>query len=302
MTDADRDGSVTAPTDVFELLCDETRLAIVRELAKARRSNWAWRGETFADLRRAVGVADAGNFSYHLSKLRGPLVVKDGDEYKLRNTGLRLVGAVEADSFTRSGEPDTATTEYDCPHPTCDESLRATYADQYFRLHCPGHDVHVGTMLPPGVAEHLAVADLVGMAVIESRGDVERARAGVCPHCWGPTTASFPASSVELPDVFDAELPADAVMATFGCDRCGMAFDVTAGACVVDHPAVVSLYHDHGVDVRERPYTEFPFLSPTHPVVESGDPTRVRIDVEVEADVLHLWLDGETDVVEYERE
>lgn len=124
------DATETAPTAVFELLADETRLAIVRELAAERQSNWQWSGATFAELRRAVGIADAGNFSYHLEKLRGPLVVKDGDEYHLRNRGMELVGAVESGQYTGAGTPLRGETDYECPYPDCDRPLVGVYEDQ----------------------------------------------------------------------------------------------------------------------------------------------------------------------------
>lgn len=289
-----------APTVVFDLLRDETRLAIVRELARARQANWQWEGLSFADLRRAVGAEDAGNFSYHLQKLRGPLVVADGDEYVLRNLGLRLVGAIEA---SRHGDDECRTdaTGYDCPIPDCDRALAVTYTDQYLRIHCPDHDtITQGTMLPPGVAESMTTEELVDVAVVENRQDVERARFGVCPHCWGPMQASVPAETVSLPAEFDDVVGEGSVFAGFECDRCEMSFDVPAGACVADHPAVVALYHRDGVDLRTRPWVTLPFVNPRRPVVESRDPTRVRVDVERGGESLSLWLDDAAEVVEYE--
>jgi len=295
------DDSEPTPTAVFELLADETRLDIVRELAAARQSNWQWSGASFAELRRAVGVTDAGNFSYHLEKLRGPLVVKDGDEYHLRNRGMELVGAVESGQYAGAGTPLRGETRYDCPYPDCDRNLVGVYENQYFRVRCPDHHVFTGTALPPVVAEHNSIAALVSVALLDMRQQLQRARAGVCPSCWGPIEGQLPGRDASVPGLDDVELPDDALLATFHCAQCGLSFDIPPGACVVEHPAVVAFYHDHGENVRDRPYVDLPFCHVGRGDLESTAPVRVRIAVELGADLLTLWLDSDTTVVEYER-
>jgi len=290
-----------APTAVFELLADETRLSIVRELAGARGPNSRWAGMSFADLRRAVGVEDAGNFSYHLEKLRGPLVVKDDETYYLRNRGLQLVGAVESGEYTGPGEPIRAETDYDCPFPDCDRAIEARYDDQFFRLRCPDHSVFNGTAIPPVAADHLSVADLVAVTMLDLRQQVQRARAGVCPQCWGPIEVELPSEDPTLPSMIDTDVPEAPLFATFACEGCGLSFDIPPGACVVDHPAVLAFHHAHGEDIRHRPYVTLPFCRLGVADLESEDPVRVRVDVRLDGDALHLWLDGETSVVEYER-
>lgn len=256
-----------------------------------------------AVLRRpAAGVEDAGNFSYHLEKLRGPLVVKDDGSYYLRNRGLRLVGAVESGEYTGPGEPLCEETDYDCPYPDCDRAIEARYDDQYFRLRCPDHSVFNGTTIPPVAADHLGVSELVAVTMLDLRRQVQRARAGVCPHCWGPIQARLPSADPAFPSMVDGDVPDDGLFATFECDQCGASFDLPPGACVVDHPAVVTFHHDHGEDIRSRPYVTLPFCRLGSAALESRDPVRVRVDVRLDGDALHLWLDGETTVVEYERE
>ncbi|QPV63798.1 winged helix-turn-helix transcriptional regulator [Halosimplex litoreum] len=300
-SEAEVDSDAVAPTALFELLADETRLSIVRELAGVRRSNWQWAGLSFADLRRAVGVEDAGNFSYHLEKLRGPLVVKDGEEYHLRNRGMQLVSAVESGEYTGPGETVRGETEFDCPYPDCDRALEVAYDDQYCRIRCPDHHVFNGTAIPPVAADHLTASELLAVTMLDLREQVERARAGVCPNCWGPVDAALPSPAPSLPSMDDVGVPDDALLATFTCGRCPTSFDLPPGACVVDHPAVLAFYHDHGEDIRYRPYVALPFCSIGRADLESEEPVRVRVDVRLDDDTLHLWLDAETNVVEYER-
>lgn len=77
------------PTAVFDLLSDETRLEIVTALDRADAD-----GLRFSTLRERVGAADSGRFNYHLRKLRGTLVRKDGDCYVLTPTGVRMAATV----------------------------------------------------------------------------------------------------------------------------------------------------------------------------------------------------------------
>ncbi|WP_123533133.1 winged helix-turn-helix domain-containing protein [Halosimplex salinum] len=290
------------PTAVFDLLADETRLAIVRELAVERYANWQWSGKTFAELRRAVGVADAGNFSYHLEKLTGRLVAKDGDEYYLLNHGLQIVGAVESGRYSDTGEVVRGETSYDCPYPDCQRALEGVYEDQYFRLRCPDHHRFAATILPPIVAAEHSPDELVEITTLDTRQDIQRARAGVCPNCWGPTDATLPVEEPTMPSQIEADLPEDTVLAAFDCRQCGLSFEVPPGACVVDHPAVVAFYEDHGEPLRGRPHIDLPFCGLASAALESTGPVRVRIDVPLDDDCLSLWLDSETNVVEYERE
>ncbi|QLH82742.1 winged helix-turn-helix domain-containing protein [Halosimplex pelagicum] len=295
-------GGAVEPTAVFELLADETRLSILRELAAERYSNWQWSGMSFAELRRAVGVEDAGNFTYHLEKLRGPLVAKDGEEYYLLNAGLEIVGAVESGRYSDTSEEVRGATSYECPYPDCERALEGIYEDQYFRLRCPDHHRFAATILPPTVAAAHSPDELVEIMTIETRQEVQRARAGVCPNCWGPIEATLPAEDPTMATQIEPDLPDGAVLATFDCRQCGLSFEMPTGACVVDHPAVVAFHHDHDEEIRRRPYVTLPFCGIGRADLESEDPVRVRVDVRLDGDALHLWLDGETNVAEYERE
>jgi DNA-binding transcriptional ArsR family regulator len=301
----DGDGFENGPgqqADALALLADETRFAILRALATRRGENWAAGGMTFSDLRRAVGVRDAGNFSYHLDRLVGEFVHRNDDEYVLTNHGMELAGALEAGAYTEAGGTRRAETDYDCPHPDCEHGLTAVYGGQYFRLQCPDHHVAAGETLPPGVTDHKSPTELVRLGVLRQRQSVAKAREGVCRHCWGPVTVTLPAEDVEYPEAFDVDVPEGSVFAEFACGNCGLAWNAPAGVCVVEHPAVVALFHEHDRDIRREPTVTLPFTGATHPVVESDDPVRVRVDVELDGDLLRLYLDDETTVVEYERQ
>lgn len=151
------------------------------------------------------------------------------------------------------------------------------------------------------VAEHNSITDMIGVAMLDMRQQLQRARAGVCPNCWGPIEGRLPGRDPSLPGLDDVELPDDALLATYHCAQCGLSVDLPPGACLVEHPAVVAFYHDHGDDVRGHPYVDLPFCHVGRGELESTTPVRVRVDVELDGDRLSLWLGGETSVLEYER-
>lgn len=81
--------AVPVEPEVFELLGNDIRLRIVRELCTAEPGC----AVPFSRLRERVGVRDSGKFNYHLGRLRGPLVEKREDGYALTAAG-RAVGAL----------------------------------------------------------------------------------------------------------------------------------------------------------------------------------------------------------------
>jgi hypothetical protein len=294
------EGDELSPAAAFDLVGHDVRLGIIRELDRIRRTNWQWKGMTFAELRRAVGVRDAGNFSYHLDKLLGHFVVKDGEEYKLTNAGMELVGAVLSGTVADEARSFSEATAFSCP--ACERALDAEYDDEYVALACPDHGMLFGTSMPPGAFEGRSPAEIVRLATLDARQDVERARAGGCPHCWGPMDVRLDPEEV-LDQRTGDTIPTggDEAWAAFECDRCGMQFWLPAGSCVLTDPAVVAFYHDHGVDVRELPYPELALALPDAGQVLERDPLRIELAVERDGDRLRLLLDGDADVIEAER-
>jgi hypothetical protein len=321
-------GSVSA-SEAFELLGHEIRMGIVEELADCRRDNWFWLGMRFAELRKAVGVRDAGKFSYHLDQLQPQFVVKDGEEYKLTYAGMRVAGAITAGTYTESEAGRETELDANC---LCGESLVARYDYEYCRIYCPTHGDLGGTTLPPGAAADRTLQSLVRIVARESRRAVEKAKHGVCPHCWGSMAAAIPAPDVmpdpetgrrldDWEDAFRTRFNADGtdlaaddssaagvpdadpavLMAQFDCKRCGMTIWWPAMLCVLDHPAVVSFCYDHGIDVRETPLPSLPFMWFGAISVESVDPLRIAVDAELDDERLTVRLDDTATVVDHER-
>ncbi|WP_049898853.1 winged helix-turn-helix domain-containing protein [Halococcus agarilyticus] len=288
-----------APSETFEILGHETRLAIVEELAKHRRTQWQPSGLGFAELRKAVGIADAGKFNYHLGELRGHFVYKDDDEYVLRNAGLELAGAIVAGTYTERADTRRAAVDRACP--ACGSSLEGVYERGYLRIECPDHGAVFENSVPPGAAAGRSMDELVAVANRDAKHTLEHARDGTCPHCWGSMSITVPADPSSVLEGRGDDAEVEQVLVQFSCERCEMTFWFPVSVCVVDHPAVVSLYGDHGIDVRDRGYLELDFVTGSGGAVVSTDPVRVAVDVAVADDALRLTLDGSLTVVDVER-
>jgi len=123
MTAARQDLMGEDPTDALEVLGNEIRMAILRELAEADGAL------TFTELRERVGVRDTGKFNYHLTKLCAYFVRETDGGYELGHAGSRVIAAgdVEADPAVADGATDVR--EDDCP--VCGESD----CGKYFHVH-----------------------------------------------------------------------------------------------------------------------------------------------------------------------
>jgi DNA-binding transcriptional ArsR family regulator len=79
------------PAEAFDLLGDETRLAILRVLADRQREAPEDPTLPFTELRRRADVDDSGLFNYHLEKLVGRFVRDTGAGYELGYAGRQVV-------------------------------------------------------------------------------------------------------------------------------------------------------------------------------------------------------------------
>jgi hypothetical protein len=318
----------------FELLANETRMAIVRALASERRVNWEPSGMTFARLRRAAAVRDGGRFNYHLERLLGTYVEQRGDTYVLTDAGLEVVDAVLAGAY---GDDDSSTTGEIDATCHCGRSLTATHEGVSFRTHCPEHGIVFSTTLPAGATAGRSPTELAELAVRDARQDVEWAQRGVCFRCWGrmdgrvvlgrPTRHPGTGDPVASADDTDGDgrgtdgdgrstdsdargtdgnsgvggdgsedRDHDEPSVVYGCRRCETLFWTSPVHALYRHPAVVAFRHDTGVTgVLETTSREV--------TVEATDPLRVAatFDAPDDPSTLRVLLDETATVVETRR-
>ena len=94
------------PTDALEVLGNEIRMAILRELAKSDGPL------SFTKLRERAGIRDTGKFNYHLTRLCEYFVRQTDEGYELGHAGTRVI---EAANPTTIGRDDWAADRERCP-------------------------------------------------------------------------------------------------------------------------------------------------------------------------------------------
>jgi len=268
----------------FELLSDGTRLQILGALAERLRESPEDPVLGFSDLRRAVGMRDSGNFNYHLGKLEGRFVTSTEEGYRIAAAGLRVVAAVITGAYGGHERLGPEPLEDDCP--VCGDGLTATYENGMVLITCPA-DHEFRNSLPPGAVDDRGLEGVIDLLTRTTKQDIELALSGSCPLCYGQLSWS-------------AE-PSSGPMAEFGtgCPRCGARMEVPAAACLLYEPETVAFFHDHGVDIRERPLWA-PELFRDVTVTPEDD--GVEVTIEQNGERLRGRLDSSLEVQELTRE
>lgn len=284
---ADGERSVDADerlTDAVELVSHEARAEMLVALANRHREAPQEPTLGFAELRKRVGHDDPGNFNYHLQRLTDGLVEKTDEGYELSDVGHQLVGALLSERYDPETELQLPDAELSCV--LCDRTATPSYVDGMLRVECAGpHSLAMN--VGPEVLTDRRVEAAVNVALWKSQLETRLTVEGICPVCDGATHGGLePGRGDEEP----------AVVYRAVCDRCGCSYRHVVGGCVLDHPAVVSLCYDHGLDVREDAQQVLADHVGT-PAVLDDDPMRVAVEVSVGGDALTLELDETAAVV-----
>ena len=282
------------PEDAFAVLADETRIDILRALWEADGHE-----ATFSELREAVGVRDSGQFNYHLGKLTGRFVGKTDDGYELRTAGQEIVGSLLAGSYTMTA--DLEPIELDDPCPVCDGPMSFDYEHERVVVGCDECFYTSSFPVPPGafagyeVDRFPAVADRYVWTLFAQLSN------GFCSSCTGPVEPEL----ITLEELSGWDGPtefAHVASVAYDCDRCGSSSQLDLKTALLNHPAVVSFHHDHGVDVRDvsilrRRET----ANDLHSRLLEGDPPQATATYTIDDASLTLTVDDALEVVDVER-
>ncbi|QPV63910.1 helix-turn-helix transcriptional regulator [Halosimplex litoreum] len=283
MPDDESPPADAAAEDAFALIGNETRAAILRALGQRPHE-----GVSFSELREAVDPGmDSGQFNYHLSQLTGEFVDRGEDGYTMRAEGLTLYRLIRAGSVNRRVSLEPFETGLDCYF--CGTPVEGRYDEGNFELRCPGCDhVYAHTQLPPSAVETGDRGDLLERVDQYNRHDMLAYARGVCPIC---------ASALEFEFVAGDEVWTEGsgrldVFLGCHCDHCGSSQYMSVGLAHLYHPAVVSFFHDHGVDVTTRPHWELEWaMTDEYLTVRSTDPWEVALSIPCEGETLELVVD-----------
>lgn len=272
---------------VFELVADETRLAVLRALAEYRCGHAPEERPTFAELRKAAEIGDSANFNYHLDKLVGRFVDKEDGAYRLTYQGHFVVSSLLAGTY-ETCERREVPVDSNCPF--CGDPQRGAFEAGTVRVTCPNE--HSFTQeLPPGTAAERTPEDLLALTSLEMRRNAEFVVEGVCATCYGSLETEL--TDADGMEGVDRLFVAD-------CGQCGQRFGGPPALLALSHPAVVAFHADRGIDFSERPYWTVPF--PDYDVtVASKSPLRVEVEMALDGDEFRVTMDENAGVVETER-
>lgn len=274
------------PADVFSLIADETRVAILEAL---------WKADTparFSEIRAAVGMADSAQFNYHLDRLTEQFVRKTDRGYELRTAGERVVQAILAGSFT---EHPSREIDIEDPCVICGAPLRAQYDDEMLQIVCAecGHG-HGEYPFPPGGLHDRTDAEILDAFDQRVRHLHCLAKDGVCPECNGRTQTNIEHGGECCVD--------GSLRAVHVCQQCGHELCSAVGLGLLDQSTVVGFYDDHGVELSETPYWQLRWCVDDHSAeLVSEDPERVAVEMAAGDERLRVLADDSLSIVETER-
>lgn len=287
-------GDVDESIEAFDLLSNQVRLDILRTLGEAMAGD----DEvplSFTELQSRVGVDDNGRFNYHLTKLTGRLVTKQGGGYELKPAGTNIYQAIVSGAYTddQGTDPVPVEGEY-CPY--CGADAVAWYEDGRFHLGCSDCDnLVIRYIIPPASFEPEEPESLLQAGGAYILRDQVSTRQGICPYCAGPITSDLDEEGGEIEQFNERVYSA---VAKFVCDRCGWAMHSGVPFALNIEPAVVGFFHDHDEAIFERyPWSIYQYAEDE---VLSRDPWRVEVRCRIDDDVLRLVIDEDVQVVETE--
>lgn len=305
-------------TAAFKLLSNETRLAILLSLWEAHDPHGGDNALSFTELRESVGVRQGEQFNYHLEKVVGEFVQKTDDGYELRRNGLMLVQSIIAGigyedptldptaidaTCRRCGGDTTVTYERNYVYQVCSECMGMVSAEDPH----PDGTLFAWTFEPTGLSGRTA-EDVFTASTIKNFARIALRFEDLCPVCSGQVEWSLDVCpDHDAPP--DGDCPGcgreEPAFVREACTICKSAGHGSPGIKVLFHPAVISFFYDHGIEIGFTGQTSFEDVIQTLELVEefeetvqSVDPPRVRVTVTHDGDALHLELDESMNVVD----
>ncbi|APW98563.1 ArsR family transcriptional regulator [Halobiforma lacisalsi AJ5] len=287
---------VSDPSDAFQALGNEIRMGILDTMLERTDGEGPSR-VSFSALFEASDVDTSAGFAYHLEQLVGPYLHQYDDGYELTYAGERIGRTIATGTYTHRVDRPPVELEESCPF--CGrQDLEARSADNVVTISCDdcGRSLLRLGVPPVGIGGH---GDEFPAAFDRyHRHRLGLAADGVCPDCSGDVSGRLVTPSTTVADELPSEYD-DHVQAEFSCHGCGIELRCPVTLAVLDHPSVVSFYHEHGEDVSERP-----IWNVGHEWTEttlSEEPLAVRVVTELEGDVLALYVDEHASVVDVQR-
>ena len=170
--------------------------------------------------------------------------------------------------------------------------LEARCVENYVEIYCTGHGDSIGLLpFPPSSIRRHEGTEFLYALNRYHRYQFGLAIDGICPECGGAIDPGV--ERYADPDrKHDMWLQLD-------CDTCGWWRGMLGLFAVLEHPAVVGFYADHGENLRDRPLW---YLGPNwEEEVLSDDPLRVAISTRLDEDEITVVFDDDLAVLDIQR-
>lgn len=281
---------VSESESIVAQLADETRLRIIETLAREQAVDPERSAVGFAELQRAVGVENSGNFSYHLDQLCDRFVVSTDAGYLLTDAGTHVASILSSGIWSDTTEEPQATS-YDCV--VCGDPVLVEARPGGVAFECEqGHGLReIG--VPASVLSQGADYAL-RQATRRMFTDLAVAAEGTCARCHRPVSWS----TERVPE------EGGGVVAVADCTGCGMVYTTALAIWAIADWDVRARIQRAGVDLRSVPPWELFELVATGPTLVDGDtdgPPAERVYEVVfgpEAGGFTVHIDGEATVRE----
>jgi hypothetical protein len=269
----------------------ETEAEVIDTLAGRQNDILAHDTASLAELSDATDIEES-RLSESVERLDGSFLIQSDGEYRIGYAGKKLWEALVGVSQTREPETTVGDTDYGCP--VCERSLEVEYSDDTVTYRCSEHSI-VDVPVPPAAAAKSDLDRLDTLVNILPRQRLELAKEGYCWNCWGHVACEYP---IEPPAARESVGPTPE-LARFSCTDCDTEFGVMLSQCLSTEPEVVSLSHEHGVDITDVPFVAVDDVLELSDVSES-DGTKT-VEVEFDDERVTLRLDDQTQVTSIER-
>lgn len=288
------DGS--PPEDAFALVGNGIRADILRAFGDARVEEREAPELTFSEVRARTDVdIDSSQFNYHLQQLVGHYLEETESGYRMRPEGRLLYQTLRAGTFDRLELGQTIPADFDCYY--CGASVEATFEDGTARIQCPDCEYlyDIAAIPPGGIVD--GEPDLERVSEYNHHTHLSFAR-GICPNCGHTVGTSF----LDPEDVPFQGADRHECYIYRPCDHCGSQLFLSPGEALLADAGLIAFCHDHGLDVLSTPLWELEFAATDRSVtVESRNPWRISLAVQLDGEALELTMDEALYVVERNR-
>ncbi len=282
-----------SPDEVFSILGNELRVEILRVLATVDAPDDDPIGEhglSFSELYDRVDSANTSQFSYHLGKLTGVFVYESEDGYKLTFAGVKIVRTILAGTYNE--RPEFESVELDGLCPDCGATtLRARHEDEQLTIRCANCDMRLlSFLLSPGQVKNRTPEEIMHSTDQYVRDEYSMAVEGVCAECLGRMDGHVRKTETTGEDSY---------LHIVTCEQCGHRLSSPVELRLIYHPAVISFYWEHGIDITSEPFwklLEHLFAHDWQTDVLSTDPYEFRVALAIDGDELVVHLDDDLSV------